>query len=181
MFLIPVDHEISLRLLMRKDARELFQLIHQSRDFLTEWLPWVDDVQSEEAYHQLLPKWLLEFAREESLNMGITYYQRLAGVSGFHYFDMQNRKTSIGYWLGYPYQGKGIMTRVVQKMLDIAFRQYGMNRVEIRCAVGNKRSRAIPIRLGFYEEGRLREAEKIRDRYVDHVVYSMTKSQWYRR
>ena len=55
-------------------------------------------------------------------------------------------------------------------------RDLALRRVEIRAAVENRRSRAIPERLGFRQEGVLREAERIGDRYVDHVVYAMDAS-----
>ena len=53
-----------------------------------------------------------------------------------------------------------------------------LNRIEIRAAVGNARSRAIPERLGFHEEGTLREAELVEGVALDIVVYSMLASQW---
>ena len=49
---------------------------------------------------------------------------------------------------------------------------------EIRAAVGNARSRALPQRLGFREEGILREAERVGDAYLDVVVYSVLASEW---
>lgn len=59
--------------------------------------------------------------------------------------------------------------------MDIAFREYGLNRMEIRAAVDNRKSRAIPDRLGFTQEGTCRQAEWIVDHYVDHVVYGLLK------
>jgi ribosomal-protein-serine acetyltransferase len=53
-----------------------------------------------------------------------------------------------------------------------------LNRVEIRAAVANERSRAIPRRLGFTEEGVLRQAERVGDRFVDHVLYAMLAEDW---
>lgn len=178
MFSIVVNEYISLRLLMKKDAEALFQLVEQSRNDLRKWMPWVDHMKNKEDYVQIIPQWLAEFASETSLHMGIFVEGQIAGVAGFHSFDHVNQKTSIGYWLGKKYRGKGIMTKVVRKMVEIAFRELEMNRVEIRCAVENKKSRLIPERLGFYQEGILRLAEKIGDRYVDHVVYAILKQDY---
>ena len=81
--------------------------------------------------------------------------------------------TSIGYWLAESAQRRGTMTRAVQTLLDHAFGVWQLHRVEIRAAVNNTRSRAIPERLGFNQEGVLRAAERIGKRYTDQVVYAM--------
>jgi ribosomal-protein-serine acetyltransferase len=53
-----------------------------------------------------------------------------------------------------------------------------MHKVEIRAASGNKKSRAVPERLGFKQEGCIRQAEWLYDHYVDHVVYGMLDLEW---
>jgi ribosomal-protein-serine acetyltransferase len=53
-----------------------------------------------------------------------------------------------------------------------------MHKVEIRAASGNKKSRAVPERLGFKQEGCIRQAEYLYDHYVDHVVYGMLDLEW---
>lgn len=70
------------------------------------------------------------------------------------------------------------MTEAVRALTTHAFTVLKLNRVEIRAAVGNVRSRAIPERLGFSQEGVARQAERIGDRYEDSVVYSMLATEW---
>jgi len=72
------------------------------------------------------------------------------------------------------------MTEAVRALVEYAFDAWKLNRVEIRAAVGNAKSRAIPERLGFMEEGLLREAERIGVRYEDLVVYAMLAKDWRR-
>ena len=97
---------------------------------------------------------------------------------GFHKIDWLNRSTSIGYWLGESYQGKGLITKACSKVLEYSFGRMGLNRIEIRCATENLKSRAIPERLGFKDEGIIRDAEWLYDHYVDHIIYGMLESQW---
>jgi ribosomal-protein-serine acetyltransferase len=63
-------------------------------------------------------------------------------------------------------------------VLEYSFGRMGLNRIEIRCATENLKSRAIPERLGFKDEGIIRDAEWLYDHYVDHIIYGMLESQW---
>ena len=92
--------------------------------------------------------------------------------------NLANRSTNIGYWLGERYRGSGVMMKSCQAFVEYAFRKLNINRVEIRCAEKNLRSRAIPERLGFVNEGMIREAEWLYDHYVDHVVYGVLAREW---
>ncbi|MDQ0188513.1 GNAT family N-acetyltransferase [Alicyclobacillus cycloheptanicus] len=178
MFFHPVNTHIQLKLLDVQDADELFQLTDTSRHSLREWLPWVDVTQTAEDSKRFIQSALQQFANHQGFQAGILYDGALAGTIGFHAISWANRSTSIGYWLGEGFRGKGIMTTACKAMVDIAFRGYGLHRVEIRAAVENHKSRAIPERLGFCQEGVCRQAEWIRDHFVDHVVYSMLADDW---
>ena len=70
------------------------------------------------------------------------------------------------------------MTKVAKALTDYAFTHLKLNKVEIRAAVENKKSRSIPERLGFVYEGTLRQAEWLYDHYVDHAVYGMLADEW---
>jgi ribosomal-protein-serine acetyltransferase len=50
--------------------------------------------------------------------------------------------------------------------------------VEISCATDNKRSRAVAERLGFSQEGILRQTDRLHDRYVDSVFYGLLVDEW---
>jgi ribosomal-protein-serine acetyltransferase len=72
-----------------------------------------------------------------------------------------------------------MLTKACKKLVTYAFIEYRLNRVEIHCAIGNTHSRAIPERLGFTQEGVLREAAWLYDHFVDHVVYGMLAREWH--
>jgi len=177
-FIIPVDEEIELRLFEEADAAELFALIERSRGYLRQWLPWVDYETSINDSRRFVQRSVQSYVDNEGFNLGIRYQGQLAGVIGFHTVNWPNRQVEIGYWLGVDLQGYGVMTRACRAMVDFAFHKLQLNRVSILCATGNTRSRAIPKRLGFTQEGILREGQWLYDHFVDLVVYSMLAREW---
>ena len=178
MFVWRLDAEMALRLFEERHASELHALTDQNREHLRQWLPWVDATSSVEATRRFIQNGLKQYATHRGFQAGIWYQSRLAGVIGYHKIDWHNRKTSIGYWLGASFQGKGIMTRACDALINHAFQELKLNRLEIRCAADNQKSRAIPERLGFTQEGISRQAEWLYDHYVDHVIYAILASEW---
>jgi ribosomal-protein-serine acetyltransferase len=166
-----------LRRLDESDADELYAVVASCRDYLSEWMPWAAG-QTLEGTLDFLRRARRQLADSLGFQAAIVDRDRIVGTIGFHRVDWENRSTSIGYWLAQPAQGRGIVTRAVRTLTDYAFGTWQLNRVEIRAAVGNARSRAIPERLGFVQEGVLRQAERVGERYVDHVVYAMLAADW---
>jgi ribosomal-protein-serine acetyltransferase len=119
-----------------------------------------------------------QFADNQGFQATIVDDGRIVGGIGFHQLDWENRSTSIGYWIAEAAQRRGIVTRAVAALVDHAFKVWKLNRVEIQAATDNERSRAVPLRLGFTEEGVLRQTERVGDRFVDHVVYAMLAQDW---
>jgi ribosomal-protein-serine acetyltransferase len=173
-----IDDDTELRLLKKRHTEALFALMDQNRKYLREWLPWLDDNKSLADTKEFIKSSLEQFASNNGFQMGIWFQGNLAGVIGYHKIDWANRATSIGYWLGTSFQGMGLVTKACRVLVDYAFSELRLNRMEIRCAVENRKSRAIPERLGFREEGIIRQAEWLYDRFVDHVVYGMLIGEW---
>lgn len=178
MFFHTVNENIQLKILEMRDADELFRLSDRNRNYLRAWLPWVDHTVSVEQSKEFIQHSLKQFADNNGFNLGIYYKNTLAGCIGLHCIDWSNRKTSIGYWLAEEYQGLGLMTSACKALIHFIFHDLGLNRVEIRAAVFNSKSRAIPERLNFQQEGIIRQAEWLSDHYVDHVVYGMLREDW---
>jgi len=166
-----------LRLFDDADAEELHRLINANRAQLTPWMPWAAD-QAPEATLRFIRLTRQQVADNDGFQMAIVCDGRIVGVVGFHGVDWEHRSTSIGYWLDAEHQRRGIMTGAVRTLVDHAMREWELHRVEIRCAPDNRKSRALPERLGFRQEGVLRQAERVGDRYLDSVVYAMLASEW---
>lgn len=178
MFYYKINEDLELRILELRHAEELFQLTDQSRNYLREWLPWVDLTKEVEDSKNFIQSGLNQFSNNNGFQAGIWYQNKLAGVIGLHYINWANKCTSVGYWLGEHFQGKGIMTKACKAVIQYCFRDLDLKRVEIRVATENYKSQAIPERLGFKKEGCLRSIEFLYDKYVDHYVYGLLKEEF---
>ncbi|WP_369385683.1 GNAT family N-acetyltransferase [Mesobacillus boroniphilus] len=78
-------------------------------------------------------------------------------------------------------QGRGITIRTAKAVINHAFYELGLNRIEIRCGKDNHKSKAIPKKLGFYEEGILRDGEFLNGNFHDLIVYGLLSREWQRR
>ena len=172
-----VDDELELRLVHTGDAAPLFALVDGNRLHLREWLPWVDATRGEADTARFVASSQQLFAEGKEAVAAIWHRGTLVGVIGLHAIDPAARPF-IGYWIAQDAQGKGIVTRAVRAMLDYAFSDRGLERVEIRCAAGNTRSQAVPLRLGFAREETIKNAERLHDRYEDAIVFVMQRSDW---
>lgn len=175
---LSLSPEVVLRVLRPSEAGTVFSLVERNREHLRQWLPWVDQMNSVGRERAFLEVSYRGYLRRGAFQFGIWFQGRLAGMIGFHGFDPVNRVTSLGYWLGAEFCGKGIMRLAVRGAVDYAFSQRGMNRLFIRVATGNARSRRIAEALGFVHEGVQREAEWLYDHFVDLDVFSILAREW---
>jgi RimJ/RimL family protein N-acetyltransferase len=72
--------------------------------------------------------------------------------------DPRHEVGDIGYWIDERFEGRGLITGAARLFLDHGFRRLDLHRISIHAAVENRRSRAVPERLGFTMECVLREA-----------------------
>lgn len=160
------------------DADEVFALVDTNRDHLRPWMPWIGATASPGDTRSFIQSAIDQRARNDGYQCAIRQDGAIVGVIGHHRIDWPNRLTSLGYWLAADQQGKGIMTRACSALIDFAFEELSLNRVEISAAVGNRRSLAVIERLGFLEEGVRREAEWVHDRFLDLRCFAVLREQW---
>lgn len=173
--MIRITDDIQLIPLCLDDISDIFRMLNDEREYMREWLPFVDHTHKEEDTANAVAGMLQSPAEQFTIRyMGI-----LVGLIGFKDYDEVNRKIEIGYWLSQYQQGRGIMIRSVEALLDYAFVCLNVNRVQIKVAVGNSKSNRIPQKLNFTLEGVERDGELLVDnKYTDINVYSLLKKEY---
>lgn len=178
---ILLDEITELRRLTLGDADQMLAVLTQNRTHLDQWLRWTAGVQTLDDVKIYLERFTQKAVDDNGFHAGIFQMNRLVGGVVCHYINRTSHKSEIGYWLVEDAVGNGLVTMASIEILRLLFEDKQLHRVEVQCGAGNKRSRAVPERLGFVQEGIKRESEWITSRYVDHVVYSMLSTEWYAR
>ncbi len=165
------------------DGAAIWEATEESREQLKPWMPWVAETKtpadSERYARQAHARWI---TRED---LPLTIWERTTGRylggTGFHRIRWDVRAFEIGYWLRTSAVGHGYMTESVRLLCRFAFETLSANRLEIRCDVHNQRSAAVPRRLGFIHEARLRNDGHGADGSVrDTFVFAMIPADYAR-
>jgi ribosomal-protein-serine acetyltransferase len=172
-----ISESLQLRPLVETDAEELYRLVDANRAYLARWMPWAGE-QTLAGTLEFIRSAIEQERGDDGFQLALVHQGAIAGTVGFHRIDRRDATTTIGYWLAAEHQGKGLMTSSVEALVSHAFDAWDLNRVEIRAAPENRRSRAICERLGFREVGLLRQAERFGDEYRDLVLYAMLAAEW---
>jgi ribosomal-protein-serine acetyltransferase len=177
--LLPLDlgDGLVLTLTTTAEADEIYLAVDSDRDRLREWLPWVDATSSVAVQREFVAS--VEVANAAGAGLHVTLRQdgAFAGLMGLR-IDGMHGSADIGYWIAAVYAGRGLVTRSVAALIDLAFGPLGLHRVGLRAATGNSRSRAVAERLGLVHEGTLRGAELLASGHVDLEVYSALSTEW---
>jgi ribosomal-protein-serine acetyltransferase len=175
---INIDEKLRLELTAEKHTKALYDAVDNNREHLSEFLPWVDNIQSIDDFHSYIKNCELLYQQGKEVSFVIILDEVPVGRIGLHHLNIQNKNAAIGYWLTKNAEGKGIISRSCKVIITYAFQELGLHRIEIKAAVDNLRSQAIPKKFNFTKEGILRQAELVNNKFLDLVLYSMISNEW---
>jgi len=179
---VPEQFE-SERLILRcprpeEDAVIVNQAVEASFEELRLWMPWADTMTTLDEQLEILQNARARYQNREDFRLLLFSKEtgELVGSSGIHRFDWQIRKFEIGYWAVTPHSGNGYITEAVERITKFCIEQFEANRIEIRCDALNHKSAAIPNRLGFTLEGRLRSASlDVNGELCDDLIFAKVR------
>jgi ribosomal-protein-alanine N-acetyltransferase len=120
------------------------------------------------------------FHEHRGIRWGIVLKEEgdLIGTLGFYDWNKAERKAEIGYDLKPTYWGVGIMTEALHTVLHFCFETMGINRVQAIIPVENHRSKKLVRRLGFTQEGVLRQNSFFLGTFRDDACFSLLREEW---
>ncbi|MBD0400682.1 GNAT family N-acetyltransferase [Flammeovirga sp. EKP202] len=174
---IKVNPQIELKPLEMGDSTSIFTILDQQRDYIGKWLPFVQYTHKIEDTRKFVASMIEEAEKNTTKVYSILLGCELIGLISFKDISKVNKSTEIGYWISQDHQGRGIMTDAVRQMCKMAFEEWKMNRIVIKCAEENYPSKRIPQKIGFKYEGLERESIVMIDgQFANLEVFSLLKS-----
>lgn len=124
--------------------------------------------------------WLaMVLTNKHNLLRAIDIDGRLAGSVGLHAgHDVYRFNYELGYWLGEPYWGKGIMTAVVKEMVKKGFSELKAHRIFAGIFDFNNASAAVLLKCGFRHEATLHQSVYKNNQWADELIFSMLETDY---
>ncbi|WP_119680255.1 GNAT family N-acetyltransferase [Indioceanicola profundi] len=177
---IRVEGEgVFIRPAQAKDWEEWAALREISRDFLVPWEPtWPADALTRTAFQRRVRRQAVEWREDEAYSF-LTFERRSGRLVGGIGLSNVRRGVAqmgtMGYWVGKPFARRGYTTESAKLLLNFAFGQLGLHRVEAACLPTNIPSQGVLEKAGFTREGYARGYLRIDGRWADHVLYAVLK------
>lgn len=120
------------------------------------------------------------FAHGSALRLGLVLRdsEQLVGTVSLFNLSRDNRRAEIGYALAREHWGRGLMHEALQLLVDWAFRELRLHRLEADIDPANAASARSLERLGFQREGLLRERWIVDGRAADTAFYGLLAREW---
>ncbi|MER5357239.1 GNAT family protein [Streptomyces sp. NPDC002785] len=179
MFAISLgDDGAELRPLEIWQAEEFLAHVDRARGLVDPWIPFASFVTDLDSARALLRQYAEKQAADTGRLYGIWLDGTLVGGVLFRIFDTESGNCEAGCWLESAGEGRGLVTRAARKLIDWAFHERGMHRVEWDVSAANTRSIAVAKRLGMTRDGVLRESYLYRGERHDLEIWSVLAREW---
>jgi [ribosomal protein S5]-alanine N-acetyltransferase len=124
-------------------------------------------------------KTFIEFATNSS---NVLYFaidingQAVGGIGISPKTDVKKKNAELGYWLGEPFWGKGIITRAIGEIVDIAFKTYDITRIFAAPYGTNFASHRVLKKSGFKLEARFEKTIYKNGEFLDELIFAIHKT-----
>ena len=158
--------KVYLRAPTMEDWPEWAELRARSRSFLTPWEPtWPDDSLGRDHFRRRLRQQIREWRAGEAYGLFVSLNEKRRLVGGINLSNVRRgvaQAASVGYWMGQPFAGQGLMTDALRSTLPFVFDELRLHR-----QAG-----------GFHEEGLARQYLRINGQWADHLLFALLRADY---
>ncbi len=177
-FAIALDENAELRPLEPWQAEEFLAHMDRAREVVDPWIPWASRNTDLDSCRATLQRYADQTARDGARIYGIWLDGTLVGGTMFVSLDAAAGTCEIGCWLEPAGQGRGLITKSAEHLINWAIRTRGIHRVEWITRPDNTASSNVARRLGMHLDGTLREGFLYHGTRHSSEVWSLLAPEW---
>ncbi|WP_046726922.1 GNAT family N-acetyltransferase [Streptomyces humi] len=178
MYAMSLGDGAELRPLEVWHAEELLAAVDRGREFIGRHVPLPEVIPDLDGARAYLRGYADKRAADAGSLHGLWLDGRLVGGLLFRTWDTAEGVCEAGCWLEPAVTGRGLVTRGMRVLVDWAFDERGMHRVEWHASSANEPSINVARRLGMTRDGVLRENYPHRGVRTDTEVWSVLAPEW---
>ena len=175
--LAPRGYGLQLRAPTMADFPQWADLRENSRGYLTPWEPiWPSDDLTRAGFRRRLRRYAEDAAADRAYPFLVFRESDDVLVGGVTLANVRRgivQAGTVGYWVGQPYAGQGVMTAALRVLLPSLFGELNLHRIEAACIPTNMASVRVLEKCGFTREGLARRYLCINGVWQDHLLYGM--------
>ncbi len=170
--------KVSLRPLIKKDARKLQALLEADRTWLSPWEATTPGIRYPVNARSMISNLLFHQRKQTGLAFVIEYEDQIVGqLNVANILHGSVSSAAIGYWVGREFAGRNITPYAVALAIDHLFDAVGLHRVEIDIRPENSASLRVVEKLGLRKEGLKERFIHIDGAWRDHFVFAITREE----
>ncbi|MDR6657509.1 GNAT family N-acetyltransferase [Tardiphaga robiniae] len=175
--LAPRGYGVALRAPVMSDFPQWADLRELSRGYLTPWEPiWPSDDLTRSGFRRRLRRYADDASADRAYPFLVFRESDGTLLGGVTLANVRRgivQAGTIGYWVGQPYTGQGVMTAALRVLLPTLFGELNLHRIEAACIPTNLPSVRVLEKCGFSREGLARRYLCINGIWQDHLLYGM--------
>lgn len=179
---IEISEDLYLKQFELSDTMDLYAIVEQQRESINLcWVPSLTptaDFGNGRKYIFDPAKVLANFNSE--FEFVIVYQEKIIGLAGFKNYNLVNRTAHLGCFISKELYGRGLAISALKTLMDFACDELKINKLQVKCPLGNLIVSYIPRRLGFRIEGVERAGEMSNGKAIDLEVYGMLRDDYLR-
>ena len=173
-----LENSIRMKILEKRESKEFYEYVDRNRENSQKWVPFVSKTRSVEDAESYIDKFLESFRKGEGYYWGLWDNDKVIGFVLIKDIDSDLGVAEIGYMIDKDYEGKKLIKKSCDVMIDYIFNGLGLHKIRICCHEDNIKSRAFPEKYGFKLEGIIRDDIRINGELCNTMYWGLMKQEY---
>lgn len=167
--------QVTIRPYSLSDIEALYAAARESVNEVQPWMPWCHPDYRRKDAEEWIKATLVGRESASLYDFAVLANEQYAGGCGINHINWMDRVANLGYWVRSSLTGTGIAATAVLQVIEWAFGNTTLNRLEIVVPTGNVRSQRVAEKVGATRDAILKKRTMVRGRPAEAILYSVVR------